>query len=95
MNFPSCEKQIFKSFGCTKILKKSKWTKASRNEVKQSKTSNHDSRPIFPYHIHNQADFDNSFFNGKRLYLLGHFEDEFYFLGTSKLLGAALIKGRS
>ena len=67
MNFHSCEKQIFKSFGCTKIYNDSKWNKASQNEVMQPATSNNDSRPIFPYHVHNQASFDNSFINGHSL----------------------------
>ena len=45
MNFYSCEKQIFKSFHCTKIRK--------------------DSRIVFPYNVHNQADFDNPFISGR------------------------------
>ena len=27
-------------------------------------TSNNDSRPISPYHVHSQAGFDNPFING-------------------------------
>ena len=57
--------QIFKSFGCIKICKDSKWTKTRQNEVMQPTTSNTDSRPVFPYHVHNQADFDNPFINGR------------------------------
>ena len=50
MNFHSCENQIIKSFGCTKICKDSKSTKTSQNKVMQLTTSNNDSRPIVPYH---------------------------------------------
>ena len=71
MNFHGYEKQIFKSFGCTKIREDSKWTKTSRNEVMQSTTSNNDSRAIFPYHVHNLADFDNHFINGRGFIYLG------------------------
>ena len=59
MNFHSCEKQMFKSFGCTEIRKDSEWTKTSRNEVMQPTASNNDSRQIFPYHVHKEADFEN------------------------------------
>ena len=71
MNFHSCEKQIFESFGCTKIRNDSKWIKVSRNKVMQPTTSNNDSRPIFPYHVHNQAGFDNPFINGRGFIYLG------------------------
>ena len=64
MNIYSCEKQIFKSFGCTKICNGSKWTKTSRNEVMQPTISNNDSRPIFSYNVHSQAGFDNLFISG-------------------------------
>ena len=50
----------------------------------QPATIKNDPRPIFPYHVHNQAGFDNPFINGKRLYLLGHFEDEILFLSIYK-----------
>ena len=63
MNFHGCEKQILKSFDCTKIGNESKWTKMSQNDVMQPTTSNSNSRPIFPYHVHNQAGFDNLFIN--------------------------------
>ena len=63
MNFHSFEKQIFKSFGCTKIYKDSKWTKANQNEVMHPTTSNNDSRAIFPYHVYKQTDFENPFLN--------------------------------
>ena len=49
MNFHSREKQMFKSFGRTKIRNDSKCIKTSRNEVMQPTTSNKDSRPVFPY----------------------------------------------
>ena len=64
MNFHSCKKQLFKSFGCTKIRNKSKLIKISRKEVMQPTTSNNDSQPIFPYQVHSQeASFDNHFIN--------------------------------
>ena len=31
----------------------------------QPTTSSNDSRPVFPYPVHNQADFDNPFNNGE------------------------------
>ena len=31
----------------------------------QTTTSNSDSWPVFPYHVHNQAGFDNLFINGR------------------------------
>ena len=34
-------------------------------------TSNNDSQPIFPYHVHNETDFDNLFINGKGFIYLG------------------------
>ena len=63
MNFYSCDKQIFKFFGCSKIR--------SWNEVIQPTISNTDSRPIFPYHVHNQAGLDNLFINGRGFIYLG------------------------
>ena len=54
-----------------KIRKELKWTKKNRNEVMQPTTSTNDSRPIFPYHVHNQADFDNPFINGRGFIYLG------------------------
>ena len=71
MNFHSCEKQIFKSFGCTKIRSDLEWTKTSRNQVIQPITINSDLQPIFPYHVHNQAGFDNPFINGRNSIYLG------------------------
>ena len=60
MIFHSCEKQVFKSFDCTKIRSVWKWTKLSQNEVIQRTANNNtDSKPIFPYHVHNQAGFDD------------------------------------
>ena len=49
----------------------------------QPTTSNKDSPLIFPYHVHNQTGFGNLFVN-KRLYLHGHFKDEFHFLTMCK-----------
>ena len=37
----------------------------------QPTTSTRDSRPIFPYQVHNQAGFDNSFINGRGFIYLG------------------------
>ena len=65
MNLHSCEKQIFKSFGCTEIRKDSKPTKTSRNKVMQHTISNNDSWLVLPYHAKNQEDFDNPLINGR------------------------------
>ena len=62
----------------------SKWTKMSQNEVMQPTTSSNDSRPIFCYHAHNEAGFDNPVYQQKRLHLLGRFKDEFHFLKICK-----------
>ena len=75
MNFHSCEKQIFKYFGFTKILNDSKWTKRSWNELMQSTTSNSHSRSISHYHVHDQAGFDSPIIN----------ERGFIYLDISKL----------
>ena len=64
-------KNVFNSFGSTKIRNESKWTKTSWSEVMQPTTSNSDWRPIFPYHDHNQAGFDNPFTNGSGFIYLG------------------------
>ena len=71
MNFRSCEKQMFKCFGCSKSRSDSKWTKTTRNEVMQPTTNNNDSRPISPYYVHNQTGFDNPFDNGRGFIYLG------------------------
>ena len=63
MNLQSLEKQTCKSFGCTKIRKDSKRAETNRNEVMQPKKFKK-SRLVFPYHVHNQADFGNPFING-------------------------------
>ena len=49
MNFHSCEKQIFKPYGCTQIVKESKWAKTSRNEVMQTTTTRQLEKLIFDY----------------------------------------------
>ena len=41
----------------------------------QPTTSKNDSRPVFPYYVHNQADLDNPFIN----------ERGFIYFGISKL----------
>ena len=84
MNFHNCEKQIFKSFGCTKIRKDSKRTKMSRNEVMQPTTSSNNLRTIFPYHVHHQADFDNPFINGRGFIYLGISKITFMYLQEFK-----------
>ena len=71
MIFHSCEKETFNFFGCTKIRNDLKWTKTSRNEEMQPTASNSDSRQIFPYHVHNQADIDNPFINGRSFIYFG------------------------
>ena len=70
-NFYSCEKQISKSFSCTKIWNDSKWTKTSRNKVMQPTTSNSDSRSFFPYHVRSQAGLNNPFINKRNFTFLG------------------------
>ena len=55
----------------TKIHSDLKWTKTSRNKVMQPTTINSDSLQIFPYHVHNQAGFDNPFINGRGSIYLG------------------------
>ena len=37
----------------------------------QAITSDNNSRPVFPYHVHNLADFDNPFINGRGFIYLG------------------------
>ena len=71
MNFHGCEKQTLNSFGCSKIRNDSKLTKTCQNELMQPITSNNDSRPIVPYHLHNQAGFENLFINGRVFIYLG------------------------
>ena len=41
----------------------------------QTTASNNDSRPVFPYHVHDQTDFDNPFINGR----------DFIYLSISKM----------
>ena len=45
----------------------------------QPTISNNDSRPIFPYHVHNQAGFDNPFINEKGFIYFGMSEMSFTF----------------
>ena len=42
--------------------------KRAKTKICEPRTSNGDSRPIFPYHVHNQAGFDNPFISGKDLF---------------------------
>ena len=80
----SCEKQIFESFGSTKIRKDSKGTKTSWNEEMQPITSKNYSRPIFLYHVRKEADFENLFINRRGFILLGIPKMSFTFLSSSK-----------
>ena len=81
-----------RSFGCTKIRNHLKWTKTSQNEVMQPTTINSDSRPIFPYHIHNQTSFDNPFINGRGSIYLGISKMSFTFKVFAKVQGSVSIK---
>ena len=40
----------------------------------QLTTNNSDSRPIFTYHFHNQAGFDNPFINGSSFIYFGNLQ---------------------
>ena len=50
------------------------------DEVMQPTTSNNHSRPVFPYHVHDQADFDNPYINGEGFIYLGISKMNFIFL---------------
>ena len=93
MNFYSYEKQIFKSFSCTKIRKDSKCTKTNQNEVMQPTTSNIDSRPIFPYHVHHQADPENPFIIIRGFICLGISKMSFTFYVFTRVQCSISIKG--
>ena len=43
----------------------------NKSFIRQSTASNNDSRPIFPYHVKKQADFENPFIKGKGFIYLG------------------------
>ena len=92
MNFHSCEKQIFKSFSCTKICNKSKWTKTSRGEVMQPTIRNSDSRPVFSYDVHSQPCFDIPFINGRSFIYFGISKMNFIFEILTKVQGSVSIK---
>ena len=83
--------QIFKFLGCIKICKDSTWTKTRRNKIMQPITSNNDSRPVFRYHVYNQADFDNPFINWRR-FMFWHYKDEFHFYIFTAVQDSILIK---
>ena len=53
------------------IRNDSKGTKRSWNELMQPTTSISNTLSIFPYRVHNQADFDNPFINGRDFIYLG------------------------
>ena len=92
MNFNSCEKQMFKSFSCTKIANDLKWTKTSRNEVAQPTTSKSDSRPIFRYYVHIQAGFGNPFINERGFIYLGFLEKSSTLQGSSRWLSVTAAR---
>ena len=85
-------KNNFKFFCCTKIRNDSKWTKMSWNELMQPTTSNSDSWPIFPYHVHNQAGFDNPFTNGRSFIYFGISKMSFTFYVFTRVQGSLSIK---
>ena len=91
-NFHSCKRQIFKIFGCTQICNDSKETKTTRNEVIEPTTGNTNSRPIFPYHVNNQAGFDNRFINGRGFIYLGISKMSFTFYVFIRVQGSISIK---
>ena len=95
MNFHSCEKQIYESFGCTKIRKDPKWTKTSRNKVTQPTITTNNSQTIFPDYVHSQADFDNPFINGRGFIYLGISKMSFIFEGFTRVQGSVSIKTAS
>ena len=64
----------------------------SQKEVMQPTTNNSYSRPIFPYHNRVQVRFDNLLL--ERLYLIGHFEDEFHFLSTRVQVSVSIKAAR-
>ena len=64
MNFHSCEKEIFKSFGCTKICKD---LKMNQNEPKRSNATHNQQQFTnnFSLPCPQIGGFDNSFINGR------------------------------
>ena len=85
-------KNIFKSFGCTKICSNSKWTKTSWNEVMQPTTSINDSPLIFPYRVLNQAGFGNPFISQREFICLGISQMSFTFYVFARVQGSISIK---
>ena len=74
--FIAVRKQIFKSFGCTKIRNDTKYTKTRLSKVMQPKTSSNDSDQFF-LPCPRWGRFWQSFYWRKN-----HFEDELHFLST-------------
>ena len=66
-------------------------SQTSQNKVKQITTSNN-SRPILPYHVHNQADFDKSFVNGRGFIYLGISKMGFTFSVFTRVQASVLTK---
>ena len=58
----------------------------------QPTTSNNDSRPIFPYHVHKPADLENSFINGRGFIYLDISKMSFTFQVFTRAHGSVSIK---
>ena len=79
-------KNRYLSIDCTKICNNSKQTKTSRNEVMQPTTSHNHSWPIVPKPCPQLGRFWQACYKRKWLYLLGYFENGFYFREVRKLI---------
>ena len=84
MNIHSYKKQLFKPSAVLKFAKTQNEPKTSRKELMQPPTSNNNWRPIFPYHVHNQTDFDNPIINGRGFIYVGISKMSFTFLSIYK-----------
>ena len=58
----------------------------------QPTASNNDSRPIFPYHVYKQADFENPFINGRGFIHLGISKMSFTFWVFTRVQDSVSIK---
>ena len=58
----------------------------------QPTTSNNNSQPVFPYHVHNKADFDNPFINGRGFIYFGISKMSFTFLVFARVEVSLSIK---
>ena len=77
-------KKRYLSIDCTKFRNNSKQTKPSRNEVMQPTNSNNHLRSIVPKPCPQPGKFWQACYWRKRLYLLGHFENDFHFSSVNK-----------